>query len=166
MFKAKLWMVVIALGLISGQGHAARKYGMAGCGLGSQIGVGGPGAGGFMSALAVTTNLFFTQPIGILLGTSNCVEDEGDRASLYQERFVAMNFSALSKEVAQGSGDTLVAFSDALGCTREVFPTVANQLKGAYSEIFAAPGAVSALEAAKEELRKDSTLAISCSHLI
>ena len=163
MSKSRVMALLLTL-VVCGSSQAAKKYGMAGCGLGTYV---IKSSGGIMQATAASTNFtVFSKIIGIVAGASNCVPDEGEKAALFQEQFVSKNFISLSKEIAQGDGETLAAFSDSLGCKHEVFSTVASRLKDAYPQIFSSPGALSALETAKEQLRKDPALVKSCSALI
>jgi len=153
-----------ALLLFSANGYAARNYGMAGCGLGSYVFA--PNASGFSQAFAFTTNgTFYSQLGGITSGTSNCEPDAHHAAILNQEQFVSRNLSTLSKEMAQGSGETLMAYSDALGCKRESFGEFSSHIQRSYSQILLAPGAVAVLEATKEEIKKNPRLSASCGEL-
>lgn len=156
---------IIAIALVCTTGFGARKYGMSGCGLGSYVV--DPDAGGFAHAFGYTTN--GTIPGGaffpIISGTSNCEPDEGDKKAEYQESFISHNFASLSKEMTQGQGETLIAFTETLGCSQDVVPMAHMQLKANASEILAAPGAVAALETAKDVLGRNPQIGKSCKFL-
>jgi hypothetical protein len=97
-------------------------YGPAGCGLGSIIF--SPDSG-FTQIFAATTNgTFGTQTFGITTGTSNCDTGPGSAAST--KAFIAANRSALAKDVARGSGETLGSVSRLAACenTAAVGPTL------------------------------------------
>jgi hypothetical protein len=158
-------VAALALGLLAvhAEARAERKYGMAGCGLGSVI----FGAKGMQSSAASTNNASFGQTFAISSGTSNCTPSGKGSAQdeQQQEKFFVANFSTLSKEIAQGSGEALTAFAGTLGCEADAAPAVANGLRGGYDRIFAQPGAVAAFDEARQTLRADPALAVHCAKL-
>lgn len=138
---------------------AERKYGMAGCGLGSVLM--GP-KGGQISA-ATTNGSTLNQPFGITSGTSNCLTDAEFAVVTRQHEFLTANLVTLQKEMAQGGGETVVGFLDVLGCSEQSREQGSKVLLDAYPRIFKAPGVDGVLSATKEELRP--TLADACQHL-
>lgn len=142
--------------------QARAPYGMAGCGLGSVVI--GP-SGGQISA-ATTNGSTSTQGFGISSGTSNCLEPSRAAAVEAQKQFFTENLATLSKEMAQGEGDSLRALSDTFGCSQEAYPTFAAQLQSSYSNIFAAPGSIAALSEVESVLKSNETLSSSCNLLI
>lgn len=155
---------IIAIALVCTTGFGARKYGMSGCGLGTYVV--DAEAGGFAHAFGYTTNgTAYSTLGGIISGTSNCEPDDAEKKAQYQERFVINNFASLSKEMTQGEGQTLAAFAEALGCSNEVAPVVKSSLKGNAAEILAAPGAIAALEQAKQVLSRDAEIGKHCKFL-
>jgi hypothetical protein len=151
----------ILVGLAATQSFAARKYGMAGCGLGSVL-MGPKGS----QILALTTNgSSANQSFGISFGTLNCVHDTEAAAYQEQEIFVTQNLTVLSKEMAQGKGESLDALASTLGCDTLDRPEVARQLQTSFSKIFQAPGAIAVLEATVEELKSHPTLSKTCKYL-
>jgi len=148
--------------LLSSQlAHAERKYGMAGCGLGSII----MKPSSSQSSAATTNGSFYSQLFGITSGTSNCPSSGGGEAALRQEQFFVANFSELSKEIAQGGGQSVTGFASVLGCEATHTQAVAAALKDNYQTIFAEPGAVAAFDAATESLRDDGEIKSHCSLL-
>lgn len=141
---------------------AHKNYGVAGCGWGSEM----MGASGSQISAGTTNSFAYNQFWAISSGTSNCVPDSSHSAQMQQERFIAGNLSTLSKEMSQGSGETLAAFTKTLGCQDEVTDKVALKLKKSYEKIFKAPGAVAILETAKADLREDAELAQQCQYII
>lgn len=140
-----------------------RQYGMGGCGLGSLV-IDKDGG----QITAVTTNgSFYSQLGGITSGTSNCIPDDEAKtaANQGQEMFMKKNIATLQKEIAQGSGETLVALSEALGCSKNVQDDFNSEMQKSYSEIFSHPGALAVLDATKNHARKNTRLAGSCRHL-
>jgi hypothetical protein len=159
----KRTILFVAVCALSSTAHAERKYGLAGCGLGSVF----FGKGGAQSSAATTNGLMYNQMFGITSGTSNCVPsgkgsalDERD-----QEDFFVTNFASLSKDVAKGEGETVVAFASILGCTPAVAPSVGTTLRDGYDSIFSQPGAVAAFDAARDTLRADAALSAQCAKL-
>lgn len=157
-FLAALCLASASLGMAK----AKAPFGMAGCGLGSVlVGPHGP------QLIASTTNhSFANQVFGITSGTSNCVEGSKAVAENAQQNFIQENFSTLSKEIAQGDGNTLKAFSDTFGCSKESYPAFASQLQNSYDEIFAAPGSLAALSVIVDELHSNELAAKGCEYLL
>lgn len=92
-------------------------YGMAGCGLGSVIITNN----NIMQIFASTSNgTSGNQTFGITSGTSNC-KPSGKKLALEQQVFMEANFTSLMQESAEGSGETLKAFADLLGCNSTTF---------------------------------------------
>lgn len=140
---------------------SGRKYGMAGCGLGSMI----IEPSGSQTSAATTNGVAYSQLFGITSGTSNCEETKEVAAITSQETFVATNLTTLSKQIAQGEGDLLAAFSTTLGCPSETLPTVATELKSNFAEIFKAPGAMAVLDTSKDILRANPIASANCLYL-
>jgi hypothetical protein len=160
--KRAFGAVVLATTVLSAPAFA-RKYGSAGCGLGSIVI--GPGEG-FSQVFAATTNgTSYAQAFGISSGTSNCTQASAAAAIEQQESFMVNNYGTLSKEMAQGQGETLAGLADVLGCETSLQPSVASHLQKSYERIFAAPGAMAALDATRRELSGVPTLASGCSKL-
>ncbi len=158
MFQKKNLYLGIAAFVLPVLAHAALPYGMAGCGLGSSL----MGADG-NQILAYTTNgVAYSQIFGLTSGTSNCVEDTQANAYNAQKHFMAENFENLSKEIAQGDGETLRAFSGTLGCSKESYQEFATLMRNSYSKIFSAPGSVAALDEVHNQLKNNTELSQKC----
>lgn len=149
---------LILLSSLSAQG-AERKYGMAGCGLGSMAM--GP-TGGQISA-ATTNASFWSQPFGITSGTSNCNTAAEIAVLNRQHQYLAANLATLQKEMAQGGGESVAGFLEVLGCSDQSQEQGSRVLLDAYERIFKAPGIEGVLSATKDELRP--SLAETCKHL-
>ena len=154
-------LFVLALFVVASPAEAKRKYGMAGCGLGSLV----ISPSGSQTSAGTTNGSFSSQSFGILLGTSNCVPDAEMAVIKEQEEFVVSNFGTLSKEMAQGSGQTLAALAETFGCDREVLPQFAEHLQDNYNDIFAAPGAIAVLDTTKAYVKANPTLSSRCRHV-
>ncbi len=72
----------------------------------------------------------------------------------------------LAKEIAQGDGEAVRAFSNTFGCSKDSYNSFAAQLQSSYSKIFAAPGSVAALDIVQGELKANVKLSQSCSLVI
>jgi hypothetical protein len=149
--------LVLGLGL-TGNAWAKRNYGTAGCGWGSQV----MGPGGNQISAATTNASTYTQAFGISSGTSNCLPSKEMAVVMKQEEFLAANLNTLQKEMAQGRGETLSAFTDILGCPATVQKEAASTLAKGYQVIFKAPGIEGVLDTAKDELRKNDALKKQC----
>jgi hypothetical protein len=82
-----------------------------------------------------------------------------------QQNYFVANFSTLSKEIAQGSGESIAGFASTLGCEPSIQPQVAAALQSDYSAIFAQPGAVAAFDKATGSLRAQPDIDAGCAAL-
>jgi hypothetical protein len=158
-----LFRVLIALGLLatSGSAFAARKYGTAGCGLGSIV----MGRNGSQIS-AATTNGTGYQSLAITSGTSNCKPDKVAVAMMEQETFLAANLVVLQKEMSQGGGESVVALGEAFGCQGTARDTAAQLLSANHEAIFANPGVEKIRDAATEMLQGHAETAQGCDRLV
>lgn len=154
----KLVIGVLSITAVPSFALANRRYGMAGCGLGSVV----MGRSGSQVSAATTNNTFNSQMFGITTGTSNCVPDRKRSADVQQENFMFNNYATLSREMAQGNGTTLAGLAEVLGCSSETKAEFNNFAQENHKQVFAAPGAIAALNTFKESLSKNETLARNC----
>lgn len=150
-------------GDMSGAGGSwSAKYGMAGCGLGSLV---LKENNKMMQVLAATTNgTSASQTFGITFGTSNCSASAQTAAATKaaQEMFVANNLNALSKEAAQGEGQTLNAFAFLLGCNGDSVNQFAKLSRDSYDAVYNNGNPTVVLDRMVEEVKADAQLAASC----
>lgn len=158
--KLRRIVVIMAALCLSPFAKAERKYGMAGCGLGSVLL--GP-HGGQVSA-ATTNGTSGTQSFGILSGTSNCQPDKFTTGA--ERHFMIHNFASFEKDVARGYGDTIAAFSAILDCQTAAVSDIGQALQTSYSTIFSNPGIVNVIVESKEQLRSNPGIRTRCSKLI
>lgn len=154
--------LLFIVGILAGSSAFGAGYGMAGCGFGSMV---MPTAGGGNQILAATTNATaFSQPIGITLGTSNCLPPGKSAMLNRQEQFFTNNISVLSKEMSQGKGQHLEAFAETFGCNG---PTnFSREMKDNYKSIFSAPGSGAMFQEIRKTIKKSETLNKSCDKLV
>jgi len=150
--------------MVGNEARAERPYGMAGCGLGTMIL--GPKGGKFKQFTVAYTNGVFSQTLAISSGSSGCVPDEKTAQLMKQEHFVVSNLGTLSKDMAQGEGESLVALSETFGCPAEIQQDFNETLKSDYSTVFAAPGAIAVLDQTRIALLRDPEITASCQFLI
>lgn len=135
----------------------ARPYGMAGCGLGSQV----IKKDGFNQVFASTTNQTSSnQTYGITSGTSNCVADDVAFKQRRQEYFVAVNFESLQQEMAVGKGEKLESLASLLGCP---VADLGRMTRKEYAGLF--PSNVtpdSLMQSMRTKIAGDATLARAC----
>ena len=132
-------------------------YGMAGCGLGSVVW----GKNNQISA-ATTNDSSASQPFGITSGTSNCTAHNQVSMVDVQKEFISDNFETLSKEIAQGNGESLKAFASTFGCKDSAVSEFGIQLQKSHQKIFASPGSQAALDIVREEILSNKSLSQSC----
>lgn len=143
--------------------YAAVPYGMAGCGLGSLV----FGPTNLQTSAATTNESFSNQGFGITFGTSNCVGGGSEKlVGDIQFQFLTDNFSTLAKEMAQGGGETLAAFSTMFGCSDVAYPEFAATMQSSYSEIYSAPGMGASFEVITSELKSRPSLIQQCKNII
>ena len=137
---------------------AARKYGIAGCGPGSVL----FGTGGMQTSAGTTNVIYGAQLFAISTGTSNCTPDSDSAAVLKQESFVVANYATLSKEMAQGQGQSVAGLAEVLGCDSSVLPAFGSFAQSKYESLFTAPGSMAMLDKLKFELSAQNELAGAC----
>lgn len=162
MFQKKYLLLSIAFCAVPFCAFAKTPFGMAGCGFGSQL----MGEDGNQVFASTTNGTSFNQAFGITSGTSNCLEPSKMAALSAQQKFMADNYSILSKEIAQGDGETLRAFSNTFGCKKEIYNDFASKMQKSYSQIFIAPGSMAALDVVQTEIKSSPQLANGCSLVI
>jgi hypothetical protein len=160
--KRLFFGVVVSGFALSSQLANAAGYGMAGCGLGSVV---FGNQKGMIQVVAATLNpTSGSQVFGITTGTSNCAGSSAEGAALQtQKDFIANNLAPLSKDMARGSGETLSALTETLGCSAGASRVAHARLQKSHSKIFASPGAYAVLESVKTELRSTPETASGCS---
>ena len=151
---------VIALCALQMSAFAQRKYGMAGCGLGSVL---------FEDRASISAATFnstsYNQGFAISSGTSNCKMDGRSVAEKNQEAFFVANYARISRESARGQGQSLDAFAETLGCSKEIYPEVAKQLQAQHELYFSRPGALATLESIREKMSHTQTIQNQCTKL-
>lgn len=136
-------------------------YGMAGCGLGSLVITDNstwPQVGAWF------LNMTGYQTSAITTGTSNCTDAPPEEArKAEQETFVQVNLPVLSKEAAQGSGETLTALAELFGCSEgEGYSAFAQMSSSRYSAIFSGSQASAVVNNYRREIGSNPSLAGAC----
>ncbi|MBC86853.1 MAG: hypothetical protein CL677_06695 [Bdellovibrionaceae bacterium] len=103
-------------------------YGMAGCGLGTQIFENKPGK--IPQIFQHITNKSASQTSAVTSGTSGCVESAQEMAAVY----ISINHVAFMKDVSRGSGETITNLSGIYKC--ENANVLADTLKTHFNDIF------------------------------
>lgn len=143
--------------IISSTAMAAKPYGMAGCGLGSQV-MGKEGN----QILAATTNNTGTQTFGISSGTSNCVTATQQTAMI--KNFIEANYASLVTDMAKGQGESMKTLSNFYGCDTNMFAT---EMKANYERITPAKENATAVMANINNMIDSSEqLSASCTNAI
>lgn len=140
-----------------------RKYGMAGCGLGSLI---LRPEGKVPAILQWITNGFgLGQGFTITGGTSFC-QDRSIKLSMQQQDiFVAVNFDSLRHEIAAGGGQKLNSLGVLMGCPVSQLSQFSSVMRKNYPAVFQAEKQATPeklIEFVRAEMEKDSELADSC----
>ncbi len=138
----------------------SRPYGMAGCGLGSQLFEKNSG-----QVFAATTNgSSYTNLFGITSGTSNCEDGPNTEVASRLDRFIVANKVALNIDIARGQGETLASMTTLMGCS-SASPQVGQALKANYNSIFTdvSVPANAITDSIIDTLLKDKEIAGQCS---
>lgn len=138
-----------------------RRYGMAGCGLGSVLLPNGP-----QVVSSIINGLLWNQVFVISSGTSNCQNDNLQQVSSEQEHFMRNNFRSIVSEAARGKGETLEALAETLGCDSSSNFAFATFTQKNHKKIFSEPGAIAALESLKREIYQDGALLNACKFVV
>ncbi|TGL12516.1 DUF3015 domain-containing protein [Leptospira meyeri] len=141
----------------------AKKYGMAGCGLGTYVFQ----KNNAEQILVATTNgIYGNQTFGITSGTSNCTADGVVKQDKVQELFVTMNYDSLGQEMASGKGEKLESLGSLLGCSNDSISRFGQVTKENYAKLITEDSTpASLLSAVKSEVKSDKILAKSCSQI-
>lgn len=132
-------------------------YGSAGCGLGSMV---FEPNNSINQIFAATTNGTFGQTFAITSGTSNCASDGVAVIEKEKDMFVATNYQQLTREIAQGKGETLVSYAKMVGCEPKAFgKNLQKNYATTYSKISSAEGLASNVE---KQISNDPALASAC----
>lgn len=153
---------VMLLGGLAASSTALAR-GDAGCGLGGLIITGKSKS---MQLLAVTSNASFgSQTFGISSGTSGCKAKGIVQKQTEQLNYAEANFETLRNEIAQGQGDTLVAFSSLLGCQNSAH--LGTTLQAHFGSLFPQEGSSPAvfLAETKDAVRASAVLSNQCSQI-
>lgn len=141
----------------------AKKYGMAGCGLGSLV----ISTNDITQIFAATSNgIYGNQTFGITSGTSNCTADGVVKQDKVQELFITMNYDSLGQEMASGKGEKLESLGNLLGCSSDSLSRFGQVTKENYAKLITEDSTpASVLSAVKSEVKSDKILAKSCSQI-
>jgi hypothetical protein len=141
-----------------GGGGYQLPYGMAGCGLGAVV----MGADG-NQIVASILNMSSGQPYSVTTGTSACSDAPPAAAMLEEQKvFIEENLASLTKEAAQGEGETLETLADVMGCDEEEYDTFATQTQAHHAELFENKSVDEILQAYQNMIENDERLADSC----
>jgi hypothetical protein len=134
---------------------AAKPYGMAGCGWGSQV-MGKDGN----QVMAITTNETGTQTFAISSGTSNCVTATEQTARI--RNFIEANYASLVTDMAKGQGDSLTTLSAMYGCEAGLFAT---EIKKNYQAVAVPTADATKMMVSINNVIEDSgELSLNCAH--
>ncbi len=153
-----------AEGETAGAGYKAAPYGMAGCGLGSLVMK--SNTKGAQSSAATTNGYTYTTLLGILSGTSNCVDTDSESTAAEREVYISANLASLSKEAAQGEGRHLLAFADVLGCAGDQsYPQFVKVSQEQHQAIFNSDDPQAVLNSYIGAVKANSQLRTECARL-
>ena len=81
-----------------------------------------------------TTNAFIPPTLGMTSGTINCDSHSIAKKDVPPLRYAAAYFDVLKHEIAIGSGNVLLGFSEIMGCSK--FQDFSSSLRSHYTYIF------------------------------
>jgi hypothetical protein len=151
-------LFIIAALSLSSLAFAAKPYGMAGCGWGSQL----MGKEGNQVLAATTNGTSGNQTFGISSGTSNCVTASEQTARI--KNFIEANYESLITDMSKGQGDSLKTLSGFYGCNSETFST---EMKNHYADITPAKNdATKVMVNINKVIEDNKALNANCTHAI
>jgi hypothetical protein len=112
------------------RGGFARNYGLAGCGLGSQV----MGAKDGQIFAATTNGTFGNQTFGITFGTSNCVGSPTTAKADRMDKYIVANKVRLADDIARGEGETIQGLAQIMNCSQA--SDLGAKLQSKFSTIF------------------------------
>lgn len=132
-------VIAVAVFIISltvvGSVHAIeRKYGAAGCGLGSMLLGDEPGM--VQVVAAILNNAIIPQTFGITSGTMNCEKQAIFSSNERLNKFVMNNMDSLAVDIAKGNGESLEAFVELMEVKKEERMDIYAKLQSNFSNIF------------------------------
>ncbi len=111
-----------------------KKYGAAGCGLGSMLLGDEPG---MIQILVATLNgIAGNQTFGITSGTLNCEKKAKFAANEQLNQFIVANIDNLAKDVAMGHGESLDTLAEIMSIPASERPALYAKLQANFPAIF------------------------------
>jgi hypothetical protein len=126
--------VALTFMVVSSAFAVEKKYGTAGCGLGSMLLGDEPG---MVQILVATLNsIAYNQTFGITSGTLNCEKKAKFAGNEKLNQFVVANIDNLAKDVAMGHGESLDTLAEIMSIPGSDRPAVYTKLQANFSTIF------------------------------
>jgi hypothetical protein len=137
-----------------------RKYGLAGCGLGSQL----MGKDGNQIFAATSNGLSGNQTFAITTGTLNCSNDPKAAMADKIDSFIIANRAAVTTDIARGQGETIASLSQLMGCPQQS-ESVGQVLQKNFNAIFSSENqAVNNItDSILQSVHDQEELKVSCS---
>lgn len=112
------------------RGGFSRNYGLAGCGLGSQV----MGAKDGQIFAGTTNGTFGNQTFGITSGTSNCIGTPTSAKADRMDKYIVANKVRLADDIARGEGETIQGLAQLMNCQQA--NELGSRLQSKFSTIF------------------------------
>jgi hypothetical protein len=132
-----------------------------GCGLGWQV---TQRMSLLSSAIRSTTDAFLPNTFSMTSGTSGCAKHDIVKNDEKAVLFAANNYDSLIVEMAQGSGEFLEGFAQALGCDEGSFSKFTTFTQSRYQKILdsSAGDGINFYKAVRTEMMTSPELATQC----
>jgi hypothetical protein len=127
-------VVVLMLMVVSSAFATEKKYGAAGCGLGSMLL--GDEQGMIQILVATLNGIAGNQTFGMTSGTLNCEKKAQFSSNEKLNQFVVANIDSLAKDVAMGKGEALDTLSEIMNIPDSNRLAVYAKLQANFSTIF------------------------------
>ncbi len=134
MRRALFGTIVFVIILTSSAFAIERKYGTAGCGLGSMLLGDEPGLVQILAA--ILNGIAGNQTFGISSGTLNCEKQAKFSSNEKLNNFVVVNIDNLAKDIAIGQGEALETLAEIMGIPAMERPVLYSKLQANFSNIF------------------------------
>ncbi len=113
------------------------------------------------STTRTSTNFTIPPTFGMTSGTINCDQHSLAQRDLPAAKVVVANYDVLKVEMASGSGETLAALAQTMGCSEAAVPAFGKSMQKNYEKIIGS-SSLDMFENVKSQVKQEKALAQAC----
>jgi hypothetical protein len=161
MYMKKILVLLVGTATLMTSSFAHSDDQSSGCGLGWQV---TQRMSIVSSAVRLTTDTVLPNTFSMTSGTSGCARHDLVKNDEKAVLFAVNNYDSLIVEMAQGSGEFLEGFAQALGCNEAAFSKFSTFTQSRYQKIFenSANDGINLYKAVRTEIQASPELATQC----